>query len=167
MFNGCLSSLNWLGLDMAIKWKDVKEKVLQNPKVKFFYDELEPEFAFAREIAQLRETTGLSQQDFSDKADIKQPQLATLESGKQSPRLETLSTLDSSPGCSLEARFVTDKSSSKETISSRVDQKNVSVIKSAKKARTSKKLISPKSDSKAINKKHKSVSKPQLTIHSC
>lgn len=164
IFKGCLSSLNLLGLDMAIKWKDVKEKVLQNPKVKSFYDELEPEFALAREIAKFGESNGLSQREFSEKAGIQQPQLDSLESENQSSRL---ATLDSSAGYSLEVRFLPDISSSEESISFRIDPTNIPGRKPAKKAGNSKKLVSSKSGSPASNKKHKSASKAKLTGHSC
>jgi transcriptional regulator with XRE-family HTH domain len=107
-------------------WKTAREKILSVPEVKACYDELEPEFSIARQLISLRETTGLNQRDFSQKAGIKQPQLARIESGKQTPKLETLVTLASSAGYSLELRFVPQDNDEKDVISLQVSQETFS-----------------------------------------
>nr|WP_243147042.1 helix-turn-helix domain-containing protein [Scytonema sp. UIC 10036] len=74
--------------------------------VKAEYDALETEFNLARKVITLRSVSGLNQRDFADKIGIKQPQLARIESGKQIPKLETLTKLASGAGYAVEIHFV-------------------------------------------------------------
>ncbi|MUG96264.1 helix-turn-helix domain-containing protein [Scytonema sp. UIC 10036] len=90
----------------TISWKSIRSQVLADPKVKAEYDALETEFNLARQVISLRKASGLSQRDFADKIGIKQPQLARIESGKQMPKLETLTKLASGAGYAVEIHFV-------------------------------------------------------------
>jgi transcriptional regulator with XRE-family HTH domain len=117
---------------MGIQWKNNKEELIHDLEIKSFYDELELEFSIAKQLARLRRSTGLSQREFSQKAGIQQPQLARIEAGKQSPRLETLATLASSAGFSLEIRFVPNTGCADEVISCQVSQGEISTKKTAK-----------------------------------
>jgi transcriptional regulator with XRE-family HTH domain len=84
----------------------LREKLLSDPEVKAYYDELKPEFDVAKELISMRKELGLTQRELAEQADIKQPQLARIESGKQSPRLETLAAIASKVGYSVEIRLV-------------------------------------------------------------
>ncbi|GAA6621001.1 helix-turn-helix domain-containing protein [Scytonema sp. NUACC26] len=90
----------------TISWKSIRNEVLAEPKVKAEYDALETEFNLARQVISLRKASGLSQRDFADRIGIKQPQLARIESGKQIPKLETLTKLASGAGYAVEIHFV-------------------------------------------------------------
>lgn len=89
----------------TISWDSIRTKVLA-PAVKAEYDALESEFNLARQVIALRRATGLSQRDFAERLGIKQPQLARIESGKQVPKLETLTKLASGAGYTVEIHFV-------------------------------------------------------------
>lgn len=90
----------------TISWKSIRNEVLANPDVKAEYDALESEFTVARKVIALRKASGLNQRDFAERIGIKQPQLARIESGKQIPKLETLTKLASGAGYAVEIHFV-------------------------------------------------------------
>ncbi len=90
----------------TISWKSVRNEVLADPAVKAEYDALESEFNIARQVINLRKASGLNQRDFAERVGIKQPQLARIESGKQIPKIETLTKLASGAGYAVEIHFV-------------------------------------------------------------
>lgn len=94
----------------AMNLDSFKAKLLADAEVKACYEELQPEFDIARKIIGLRHGLGLSQRDLASKAGIKQPQLARIETGKQSPRLDTIVSIASSVGYAVELNFVPDSS---------------------------------------------------------
>lgn len=57
-------------------------------------------------IKQLREQLGLIQRELAEQTGIKQPQLARIESGKQSPRLDTITRIASNVGYRIEIKLV-------------------------------------------------------------
>jgi DNA-binding XRE family transcriptional regulator len=81
-----------------VSWNDIRQQVLDNPEVQAEYDALEEEFKLARQIIFLRKASGLSQREFATLVGMKQPQLARIESGKQSPKLETIVKLAAGAG---------------------------------------------------------------------
>ncbi|OKH51514.1 transcriptional regulator [Calothrix sp. HK-06] len=89
-----------------ITWDSIRSEVLADPEVKAEYDALESEFDLARKVIALRKASGLNQRDFAERVGIKQPQLARLESGKQMPKLDTLSKIASGAGYEIEIHFV-------------------------------------------------------------
>jgi transcriptional regulator with XRE-family HTH domain len=89
-----------------ISLNEIRTKALANPEIKAEYDALEDEFQIARLLIMMRKNSGLTQQELSDLAEIKQPQLARLETGKQLPRLDTLANLASKAGYELQIAFV-------------------------------------------------------------
>jgi transcriptional regulator with XRE-family HTH domain len=84
----------------------LKAKLLADPEVKAEYDKIKPEFEAAKQIIQLRRELNMTQQQLADKAGIKQPQLARIETGKHSPRLATIFTIAASVGYTVELRIV-------------------------------------------------------------
>jgi transcriptional regulator with XRE-family HTH domain len=90
----------------TISWDSIRAEVLADPAVKAEYDALETEFNLAQQIIALRKASGLSQREFAELVGIKQPQLARIESGKQVPKLETLTKLASGAGYAVEIHFV-------------------------------------------------------------
>jgi transcriptional regulator with XRE-family HTH domain len=89
-----------------ITWDSIRAEVIADPQVKAEYDALESEFDLARRVIALRKASGLNQRDFTARVGIKQPQLARLESGKQMPKLDTLSKIASGAGYEIEIHFV-------------------------------------------------------------
>jgi ribosome-binding protein aMBF1 (putative translation factor) len=86
---------------------ELKERALSKPEVKSAYDELEDEYALARELIHARSAAGLTQEEVAEKMHTKAPAIARLESGrKHSPSIETLRKYASAVGCRLEVRLV-------------------------------------------------------------
>ncbi|WP_353932724.1 helix-turn-helix transcriptional regulator [Okeanomitos corallinicola TIOX110] len=90
----------------TISWQSIREELLADPEVKAEYDALELEFQLAKKIIALRNSMGLNQRDFAEKVGIKQPHLARIESGKQIPKLETLTKLAAAAGYSVAIHFI-------------------------------------------------------------
>lgn len=84
----------------------LRTKLLSDKEVRAHYDYLKPEFDITKELISMRQHLGLTQRGLAEKAGIKQPQLARIESGKQSPRLDTLVSIAASVGYSVELRLV-------------------------------------------------------------
>jgi transcriptional regulator with XRE-family HTH domain len=84
----------------------LRAKLLSDKEVKAHYDHLKPEFDIAKELISMRQHLGLTQRGLAEKAGIKQPQIARIESGKQSPRFDTLVSIAASVGYSIELRLV-------------------------------------------------------------
>lgn len=57
-------------------------------------------------ITNLRKELGLTQRELAEQTGIKQPQLARIESNKQSPRLETIVRIASSVGYKVEIKLI-------------------------------------------------------------
>jgi transcriptional regulator with XRE-family HTH domain len=62
------------------------------------YQELAPRFAVVRQLIAQREQHGWSQRELADRAGMKQPQLARLETGQVEPKLDTLERLAKAVG---------------------------------------------------------------------
>ena len=90
----------------TISWDSVRDNVLSDPEVKAEYDALEEEFELARTIITLREKVGLTQREFATKVGMKQSQLARIESGKQTPKLQTLAKLAAVAGYEVEVNLI-------------------------------------------------------------
>ena len=74
-------------------WREIRDSFLAEPDVQQAYLELEPRFAVVRQLIALREERGWSQRELADRAGMKQPQLARLETGQVEPRFDTLQRL--------------------------------------------------------------------------
>lgn len=97
----------------TVSWNDIHLQVLDNPKVQAEYEALEEEFKLARQIISLRKASELSQREFATLIGMKQPQLARIESGKQSPKLETIVKLATGAAYKVELHFVAPKDQKK------------------------------------------------------
>jgi ribosome-binding protein aMBF1 (putative translation factor) len=91
-------------------WHQVRDSFLADPEVKAAYEELAPRFAVARQLISLREQLGWSQRELADRAGMKQPQLARLETGQVEPKLETLQRLAKAMDCRVQITFQKAKS---------------------------------------------------------
>ena len=90
----------------TITWDSVREEILSDSEVKAEYDALNSEFELARTIITLREKVSLSQREFAKKVGMKQSQLARIESGRQTPKLNTLAKLAAVAGYEVEVNLV-------------------------------------------------------------
>ena len=89
-------------------WREVRDGFLAEPKVHAAHEELAPRFAVVRQLIALREQRGWSQQKLADRAGMKQPQLARLETGQVEPKLDTLQRLAKAMDTRLTIRFEDD-----------------------------------------------------------
>ena len=104
--------------------QSLKSKLLSNPETKEYYEKIRPEFDIAKALNSIRRKLSLTQRELAQKAGIKQPQLARIESGKQSPRLETLASIAASVGYELDIKLV--PANNKTIIDSNLDEQNQS-----------------------------------------
>jgi ribosome-binding protein aMBF1 (putative translation factor) len=89
-------------------WREIRAGFLADPEVQQAYSDLEPRFAVVRQLIELREKHGWSQRDLAERAGMKQPQLARLETGQVEPKLDTLQRLAKAMGSRLTIRFEDD-----------------------------------------------------------
>jgi predicted transcriptional regulator len=72
--------------DASTPYEEVKARLLQDPEFRKAYADLEP----AYQIARLRIMRGLTQEELAEMVGTKQPSIARLESGKDTPTLGLL-----------------------------------------------------------------------------
>ena len=84
-----------------IKWKEYRDRKLQEPKFKQAYDDLEVEYAIRNEILKARKELGISQIQLSTLTGITQPDISKLENIKSNPSIATLKKLATAFGKKL------------------------------------------------------------------
>ena len=89
-----------------MKYKDLKEKYLQNPEVLAEYDALDPEYQFIRAMIECRNEKSLSQQGLADLTGIDRSDISRLENGNANPSLRTMKRIADGLGKKLEIRLV-------------------------------------------------------------
>jgi len=102
--------------------QSLKDKLLSNPETKGHYEKIKPEFDISKALISVRRKLSLTQRELAQKAGIKQPQLARIESGKQSPRLETIAIIAASVGYELDIKLV--PANNQTTIDSNLEEQN-------------------------------------------
>ncbi len=89
---------------------ELKQKMLNNPKVRIAYDDLEDEFSVFDELLRARMSAGLTQSEVAERMGTKTPAIARLESGggrkQHSPSLSTLRKYAEAVGCHVEIKLV-------------------------------------------------------------
>jgi ribosome-binding protein aMBF1 (putative translation factor) len=95
-------------------WREVRATILAGPDVLQAYQELAPRFALVRQLIAHREQHGWSQRKLADRAGMKHPQLARLETGQVEPKLDTLERLTKAMGVQGLREFTANGSFSKQ-----------------------------------------------------
>src|SRR5258705_4084236 len=90
----------------SVPWSP--EEFLKDPAVREAYDALEGEFALVRQLIDLRQKRGLSQQALAKRAGMQQPAIARLESGR-APSLGMLKRVAAALDANVEVRLVARK----------------------------------------------------------
>ena len=88
------------------KFDDYLKEQLQNAEFKKEYDELEPEFAIVKAMAEARRSTGITQEELSQRTGIAQSDISKLENGNANPSLKTLKRLADGLGMTLKVEFL-------------------------------------------------------------
>lgn len=70
-------------------WREYRDRQMSDPALQAEYQALEAEFILIRQLIDLRISRGLSQRQLAERAGMKQPSIARLESG-HSANLRTL-----------------------------------------------------------------------------
>jgi len=78
---------------------------LKNPEFKAEYDALEPEFAIVHAMIEARNSSGLTQQQLSERTGIAQGDISKIENGNANPSLRTLKRLAEAMGMKLKLEF--------------------------------------------------------------
>ncbi len=73
-----------------IAFKDMKAKMLADPKVRKAYDELAPEYAIARAVIKARKLCGLTQAELAERMKTSQSFIARIENAASPPTMKTL-----------------------------------------------------------------------------
>lgn len=89
-----------------IKWKEYRDRKLQEPEFKQVYEDLEVEYAIMNEMLKLRCEAGISQSQLSQQTGITQPDISKLENGKANPSIATLKKVARAFGKRLQVQFV-------------------------------------------------------------
>ncbi len=88
------------------KFNDYLAKQLENPAFKKEFNELEPEFAIIKAIAEARQNAGLTQEELSARTGIAQSDISKLENGNANPSLKTLKRLADGMDMTLKVEFL-------------------------------------------------------------
>jgi len=73
-----------------ISFEEHKKKLLADPEVKKYYDELEPEYALIRSVIDKRLKKKMSQAQLAKKVGTRQSAISRLESGESNPSFKFL-----------------------------------------------------------------------------
>ena len=88
------------------KFNDYLANQLENPAFKKEFNELEPEFAIVKAIAEARQNAGLTQEELSARTGIAQSDISKLENGNANPSLKTLKRLADGMEMTLKVEFL-------------------------------------------------------------
>jgi DNA-binding XRE family transcriptional regulator len=72
-------------------WKEHKQELMKNPKLKEAYDALEPEYRLASELICARISKKMTQEQVAEMAGVSRAVVARLESGTSNPTIDTIS----------------------------------------------------------------------------
>lgn len=93
------------GMAMSI-YKDYKEKVLQNPKVKAEYDALQPEYDIIQAMIDARLSQNITQKELAARTGITQADISRIENGTRNPSLSMMKRLAQGLGMQLKLEFM-------------------------------------------------------------
>ena len=82
-------------------YKDVKDRLLSEPKVREAYDELAGSYTLASKVIRARLEAGLTQKELAEKIGTHQSNISRLESGKCTPTFQLLAKVAEATGREL------------------------------------------------------------------
>jgi DNA-binding XRE family transcriptional regulator len=91
--------------------EDFKKKILNNPKSKQLYDELEPEYQLLSELLAARDAAGLTQAEVAERMGTNKSNISRLENNllKLSPTFATIKKYAAAVNCHVEIHLVRDR----------------------------------------------------------
>ncbi len=87
-------------------YSQVKKQLFQDEEIRKLYDEMNPEFAFIKQIIEKRLQKGLTQTQLAEKLGTKQSAIARLESGAYNPSLSFLKKVGHALDVNIKISFV-------------------------------------------------------------
>ena len=87
-------------------YKDYKEKVLQNQKVKAEYDALQPEYDIIQAMIDARLSQNITQKELAARTGITQADISRIENGTRNPSLSMMKRLAQGLGMQLKLEFM-------------------------------------------------------------
>jgi len=88
------------------EFKEFLNEQLKDPKFRAEWDALEPEFSIIQAMINARKTSGITQQQLSERSGIAQGDISKIETGNANPSLNTLKKLASGMNMILKIEFV-------------------------------------------------------------
>ena len=87
-------------------YREYKEKVLGNPKVKAEYDALQPEYDIIQAMIEARVKQNITQKELSARTGMTQADIRRIENGTRNPSLSMVKKLAQGLGMQLKLEFV-------------------------------------------------------------
>ena len=87
-------------------YREYKEKVLGNSKVKAEYDALQPEYDIIQAMIEARVKQNITQKELSARTGITQADISRIENGTRNPSLSMVKKLAHGLGMQLKLEFV-------------------------------------------------------------
>jgi len=91
---------------MSKPYKDLKERLLQDPETKSEYEALDAEYQIIKALIELRIKYNLTQDDLSKLIGIPKTNISRFENGKHSPTFHTLERFAAGLNKRIEIRLV-------------------------------------------------------------
>ncbi|MEK7141331.1 MAG: helix-turn-helix transcriptional regulator [Patescibacteria group bacterium] len=88
-------------MNKFLSWEEHKKKLLADPEVKKYYDDLGPEYELIRSIINKRIVKKMSQQDLARKIGTGQSAISRLEGGEGNPSMKFLQRIALALGARL------------------------------------------------------------------
>lgn len=86
--------------------KDLKRELDRDPEFEKAYEDIQPELAVMRAIADARAEKNLTQKQVSERTGIAQAEISKLENGTRNPSIKLLQRLAEGLGYTLKIEFV-------------------------------------------------------------
>ncbi|MDC0661367.1 helix-turn-helix domain-containing protein [Marinobacter sp. SS21] len=95
-----------------MKFKELKQKALQNAEVREEYDALQNEFSLIDQLISMRTKAGLTQEEVAKKLGTNKSNISRLEHGRGNPSWSTLNKYAAACGFRVKLEAVEDNRSS-------------------------------------------------------
>lgn len=86
-------------------WKDVEEKLLQDPETRAEFEALRPQYEVISQIIAARNERGLTQEELAARTGLQRSNISRLESGNYNPSIELLARVAKGLGMELHVEF--------------------------------------------------------------
>lgn len=89
-----------------MKWENIKEELLKNPKVREEYNRLQPEYEIISKLIEIRIRKNLAQKELAELLGTKQSGISRIENGNYIPSIKLLRKIAEVLNCELKVELV-------------------------------------------------------------